>query len=388
ILKENPDIYQLYKDLVVSGVITSEEFWANRAKGDAQPMSSGCNEVKYNLNTDTIEAIFRTYPAVKKKHAEVVPDKMTEKEFWTKFFQSHYFHRDRTSKVTATDMFTECAKQDETEQLTSRISSFKDHMLDLTGVSPLPDEGYGSVPANDQQDQSSKSTSGQLLFRRLNHHSLMVLQTAHRTAESPKVSEAQLQNGDTKTQPEPPLKKSRLREVIEYEDLQEEESVPTQSLKIISTNKYSGSNSEQENGIPSHPTKRTLDSHTALEHCKYEIKTWTPQLTEILSSDQACHVLTELSPGGSLMEMTLQTNLKHALSTSLFTELKQQYHALAELLRHFWLCFPTKTSFQEEKVEIGPLIRMGHSLEKYRDTKLAQLKSKLPQEELYVSEYM
>jgi hypothetical protein len=32
ILKENPEVYQLYKDLVVSGVITSEEFWANRGK--------------------------------------------------------------------------------------------------------------------------------------------------------------------------------------------------------------------------------------------------------------------------------------------------------------------------------------------------------------------
>ena len=31
-LKDNPELYQLYKDLVVSGVITAEEFWANRAK--------------------------------------------------------------------------------------------------------------------------------------------------------------------------------------------------------------------------------------------------------------------------------------------------------------------------------------------------------------------
>ena len=30
-----------------------------------QPESYGCNEVKYNLNADTIESIFRTYPAGK-----------------------------------------------------------------------------------------------------------------------------------------------------------------------------------------------------------------------------------------------------------------------------------------------------------------------------------
>ena len=39
-----------------------------------QPESSGCNEVKYNLNVDTIEAIFKTYPAGEKISVDITLD--------------------------------------------------------------------------------------------------------------------------------------------------------------------------------------------------------------------------------------------------------------------------------------------------------------------------
>lgn len=113
ILMEHPNLLQLYRDLVITKVLSSEEFWATHAKqytqnqatqkqdigvsgaflADIKPQTDGCNGLRYNLTADIIQCIFKTYPAVKRKYQEHVPAKLTESDFWTKFFQSHYFHR-------------------------------------------------------------------------------------------------------------------------------------------------------------------------------------------------------------------------------------------------------------------------------------------------------
>ena len=56
-----------------------------------------------------IEAIFRTYPSVKLKHSQLVPDKMKEEEFWVQFFQSQRFHRDSGAK----SLLSSCLAEEE-----------------------------------------------------------------------------------------------------------------------------------------------------------------------------------------------------------------------------------------------------------------------------------
>ena len=43
------------------------------------------------------------FTTVRKKHAEMVPQKLKEEQFWTQFFQSQYFHQDSKN-----EQFVDC----------------------------------------------------------------------------------------------------------------------------------------------------------------------------------------------------------------------------------------------------------------------------------------
>ena len=66
----------------------------------------------YNLTIDDIQSVFKTYPTVRQKYVANVPHKITESDFWTKFFQSYYFRRDLIN-TTSNDLFDDCTAKDE-----------------------------------------------------------------------------------------------------------------------------------------------------------------------------------------------------------------------------------------------------------------------------------
>ncbi|XP_035784226.1 general transcription factor IIH subunit 1-like [Anopheles albimanus] len=199
ILTENPSLLQLYRDLVITQVMTSEEFWSRHAKGylqkeatvkqdigvsgaflaDIKPQTDGCNGLRYNLTADIIECIFKTYPAVKRKHAEHVPAKLTEAEFWTKFFQSHYFHRDRIVAGTK-DIFTECGKIDDQQLRQAVQENLGDPLLDIRAFEDNTVEDGFCSSASAKQQQSAVNSGNivhQSMIKRFNQHSFSVLKT-------------------------------------------------------------------------------------------------------------------------------------------------------------------------------------------------------------------
>ncbi|KAI0987216.1 hypothetical protein GJ496_008992 [Pomphorhynchus laevis] len=186
ILKENPAIAQLFKDLVQTNIKSSEEFWneyvdPNLFKGDfdaqrigidgsflsrLKPLSNSVNGTTYNLSTDVIECIFRVYPEVKRSHLDSVPCKMSEEEFWSNFFRSRYLFNLKSLEDTSDDIFAKSAEA-EAEAIRKDMLSIKEMLC------PISDR----LDAFDADNEYGKSTTSHAnsLIKRFNFHSIKLL---------------------------------------------------------------------------------------------------------------------------------------------------------------------------------------------------------------------
>ncbi|EDV56045.1 general transcription factor IIH subunit 1 [Drosophila erecta] len=428
ILVENPNLLQLYKDLVITKVLTSDEFWATHAKdhalkkmgksqeigvsgaflADIKPQTDGCNGLKYNLTSDVIHCIFKTYPAVKRKHFENVPSKMPEAEFWTKFFQSHYFHRDRLTAGTK-DIFTECGKIDDQALKAAVQQGAGDPLLDLKKFEDVPlEEGFGSV-AGDRNVVNSGNIVHQNMIKRFNQHSIMVLKTCANVTSAPSnmtngtnnangpVSQSAYTNGmngkaqatatatknsaDQVDKDEPQSKKQRLMEKIHYEDLGdpllEGNDDPANGEKAKSKQFELSKVERYLNG----PVQNSMyDNHNdpmSLEEVQYKLvrnsESWLNRNVQrtFICSKAAVNALGELSPGGSMMRGFQEQSAGQLVPNDFQRELRHLYLSLSELLKHFWSCFPPTSEELEAKLQ-----RMHETLQRFKMAKLVPFENR------------
>ncbi|KAG7251129.1 hypothetical protein CRUP_020281, partial [Coryphaenoides rupestris] len=355
-LQEDPVLFQLYKDLVVSQVISAEEFWANRMSvnntensssnkkqdvgisaaflADIRPQTDGCNGLRYNLTADIIESIFRTYPTVKQKYGENVPHNLTEKEFWTRFFQSHYFHRDRISTGTQ-DLFSECAKEDEKGFKSMVVQGVKNPLVNLLSLEDkTTDEGYGFSTAASTSNPSKtvKENSNLAIIKRFNHHSAMVLAAGSRRVNVPndKLARRVVQTETPRDSDlfQPPVKKVKLQEAIEYQDLQRENGPKTVALNLKKADRYA------HGPVPLESQQYTTsqDIINSVNCIRHEMANYKPNSL----SSAASSAIAALSPGGLLMQTGSQQAINQMVPSEVQGELKHLYSAAGELLRHFW----------------------------------------------------
>ena len=416
ILTDHPDLFQLYKDLVSTEVITADEFWSQVAPSRLQGFDiksfaksvtdlvsgqseigispdfltqarvesvEGCNRITYNISPDFIQAVFKTYPGVKRKHFENVPVKMTDEEFWSKFFQSHYYHRDRVfTSNTKGDLFADCAREDDQSiKAVSKDDVDSNFFLDLTCLEDVrPEDVLTVLEISEGTDAKSKRKNGgetvnlnpnQALIKRFNHYSIMILDASTRNGrrnERKEIVPEKLSHDDLETcTEESDTNRKRKHDLIEekthYDDLEGDTAtnsdidwltVESRPLNITDKSRYmEGPKASSSDEID--PKKLRMD----IELLDSKISTWIPggewieisvkskvndkEVEEIkkehsiLRSTAAGFALNDLRPGGPRFESSLTTL---TLPTDDQEQLKDINKSLNELLKHFWSCFP------------------------------------------------
>ncbi|GAA6063087.1 hypothetical protein JCM10212_005150 [Sporobolomyces blumeae] len=120
VLQASPQLLALHRELVLTNQITEAEFWEGREdlldavaaeeglmKGksgemvDPKTVTGQNGEVTVKITPALIREIFEEFPVVLRAYNDNVPDPLDEAAFWTRYFQSKLFNRNRTTNRAA-----------------------------------------------------------------------------------------------------------------------------------------------------------------------------------------------------------------------------------------------------------------------------------------------
>ncbi|OQV16357.1 General transcription factor IIH subunit 1 [Hypsibius exemplaris] len=405
-LQGNLRLQQLYRDLVVSELVTADEFWAQNADkltsqsasasqdtgisgaflADVKPQADGCNSVRYNLTPEIIGSIFKTYPAVKKKHAETVPDTMTEQVFWTKFFQSHYFHKELAGDRNSDSIFSDCAVTEEKEMIDSARKGTNDPSANVKHLKDMvvdDEEGFGmslynadpSADANitKTQKRTLNMTQHQLI-QRFNYHSSRILTATegrskvwlpNLTAESQPATPAESVASDVQVEPISQFPRTTSMD-SELDSFQKDAGPSRLPLRLKKTDRYHQAPAKRKStAVDQRHAKRRSDN------LKAHVADLTTKRKVVISSQIAAQALHDVTSG----KHRRQAGTDFQLPPPLKDEICGIYASLSEILRHYWSCYPPTDKFLQEK-----LTRMKKSIEKFEMERLRPLAMRVASE--------
>ncbi|KRX52698.1 General transcription factor IIH subunit 1 [Trichinella sp. T9] len=384
ILNDDPQLYKLYEQLVTTDVLKADDFWlifaSNKLKKEEEKeqnsqkmgISGGFlgdvaerdayNEMKLNLTTEIIESIFRTYPTVKEKHKQLVPSEMTEEDFWTLFFQSHYFHRDREIAPGIKEFFADCFKidnQDFYDQLQIHYSVVENQAV----VSTPEGNAFQELAADEDMDQ--RKFQNTTLVKRLNYHSNQIIRSHGSVAASNSAK------SNSKNSEQSSVDNKKLPKLTECEELT---GTGLDTFEGVHLNVKNDSQFQTFFTDDS----ATFDHDDAVRWVNLVVESenyWSSSEnnpTALLVNEEAVMstTLTRLSFDGD--ECSSQSDLPPTIPDDLLSEVHSVHFSLSEVLRLFWRNFPPLTAEASSKLQFAV-----ETLRKFEQNKLRPLSDRL-----------
>ncbi|KAG0010230.1 RNA polymerase II transcription factor B subunit 1 [Entomortierella chlamydospora] len=373
LLKQNKELVTLHKELVMGKHVSEEEFWESRKhllrnkvamdqqqKGqssawlDLKPETGESNDVKYVMTPQVIHSVCQQYPSIKRAYDTCVPDKLSEAEFWKRYFQSRFFHRSRSGRGANEpddDIFDKALEEDEEETKHAPKRIKLDHINRLVDLSTTEEDHFESYTSPDSTMAAGKtkeSKEAMPLIRRFNRYAQRVLNST----VGPKKPSAT---------PEP-LNMNGVERAIVLEDLQEQKEASRVALDIQDTRRYFES---QGGGVKSSKIKEGQDPAEILERCYNDFINHEVELNKPFTIPKSTFDALMSNVKVNRAKMMPPKDGSQLLPSHLYQDALSCHAAGNEILRHFW------ASTTPDKA--AKHMRMVESLKKIRDENIRSL---------------
>ncbi|KAF9201138.1 RNA polymerase II transcription factor B subunit 1 [Haplosporangium sp. Z 27] len=373
LLKQNKELATLHKELVMGKHVSEEEFWESRKhllrnkaamdrqqKGqssawlDLKPETGESNDVKYVMTPQVIHSVCQQYPSIKRAYDSEVPDKLSEAEFWKRYFQSRFFHRSRSGRGANEpddDIFDRALEEDEEETKHPPKRIKLDHINRLVDLSTTEEDHFESYTSPDSTMAAGKtkeSKEAMPLIRRFNRYAQRVLNSTIGPKKSSSTSDA--------------FNMSGVERAIVMEDLQEHKEASRITLDIQDTRRYFES---QGGGVKSSKIKEGQDPNEILTKCYEDFVHNEVELNKPFDIPDSTFDTLMSDVKTKRAKMMPPKDGSQLLPAHLYQEALSCHAAGNEILRHFW------ASTSPDKV--AKHLRMVESLKKIREENVKSL---------------
>ncbi|KAJ7268740.1 hypothetical protein B0H12DRAFT_1096404 [Mycena haematopus] len=341
ILMSDPELGALHRELVaISGQLTEAEFWEgrehlllslaaseNQAKGkpgqmvDPRPETVD-GDTKYVMTPQMIHGIFDEYPVVAKAHRENVPSKLSEAEFWMRYFKSKLYHAHRASirstaaqHVVQDDPILDKYLEKIDDELEPRRQRNEHVELFVDLGATLEDHGE-TGNEKDVTMIAGRQRGALPLIRKFNEHSERLLNSA--LGEIPAAKRQKLSDENYGQ--------------IDIDDLHDSESSAGIVLEMQDRQRYFEGGISNSTPEAAH---KPLDVKMLIRHAKVNVDNWQTNLSQLKVEKQAGDT--------ALLSMTKNVaarldvkSRKNDLPDALFRQMTICQTATNEFLRQFW----------------------------------------------------
>ncbi|KAJ4483237.1 hypothetical protein J3R30DRAFT_3285435 [Lentinula aciculospora] len=348
----NPELAALHRELVAGGHISEAEFWEGRehliyAQEAQDAQRKGKSGVLVDPRTETVDGViqltpqlihdtFEQYPVVAKAYNETVPSKLSEAEFWTRYFRSKLFNAHRASIRSAAaqhvvkddPIFDKYLEKDDDELEPRRQRDDKVELFVDLGATREDHEQAGNE--QDITMQAGRQKGALPLIRKFNEHSERLLNSALQVplVELRSLNVHPIFSGE-----------KGLRQSIDIEDLHRPESSAGIALEMQDRQRYfEGQLKDDQHSA----MKEKLDIKSIIRNSVLDLQQWDTNLAQLK---------VERKPyDAALLSMTQNVHArldvkarKTDLPEGLFRQMRSCQTAANEFLRQFWTsaCPPT-----------------------------------------------